>query len=90
MKNKEYIVNLLLIGLITLSFSAMSAVATAQYYRHLAVVHHAAFYEADSWGKPSFHWNDVSFAQAPFQDPSDTERKIQEASQKRLNSLGIK
>ena len=36
-------------------------------WKHAAVVHHAAFYETSSWGFPSFHWNDVSFAQTPFQ-----------------------
>jgi hypothetical protein len=65
MKNKEHITNLFMIGFLALSFSAISAMATAQYYRHLAVVHHAAFYETSSWGNPSFHWNDVSFAQVP-------------------------
>lgn len=65
MKNKEYFINLLTIGFVTLSFSGISAMTTAQYYRHLAVVHHAAFYETSSWGNPSFHWNDVSFAQVP-------------------------
>jgi hypothetical protein len=43
---------------------------TSLYWKHLAVVHHAAFYESDSWGNVSFHWNDVSFAQTPFQDPA--------------------
>lgn len=37
-------------------------------YKHYAIIHHAAFYEADTWGKVSFHWNDDSYAQTPFQD----------------------
>jgi hypothetical protein len=36
------------------------------YWHHQAVVHHAAFYEANTWGDVSFHWNDVSYAQTPL------------------------
>jgi hypothetical protein len=58
-------------------------------YKHLAIIHHAAFYEADSWGNVTFHWNDDSYAQAPFQD--DIWNKIQNnLFEKKLNSLGIK
>lgn len=68
MKNKEYLINLIMVGLLSLSFSAAAVVGTVAYYRHLAVIHHAAFYESDSWGHATFHWNDVSFAQAPFKN----------------------
>jgi len=44
----------------------IDSIITCQYCKHEAVKHHAAFYEANSWGIPSFHWNDVSFAQTPF------------------------
>lgn len=68
MKISNTIKDLLMVGLISLMFSATTAGLTSLYYRHLAVVHHAAFYETDSWGNSSFHWNDVSFAQTPFQN----------------------
>jgi hypothetical protein len=45
----------------------VDCLATSFYWQHQAVLHNAAFYEANSWGKVSFHWNDVSFAQTPFQ-----------------------
>jgi hypothetical protein len=44
----------------------MDCLATSLYWQHQSVVHHAAFFEANSWGCVSFHWNDVSFAQTPF------------------------
>jgi hypothetical protein len=68
MKIKQHVIDLLMFGLIALSFSAASAGITAYYYQHLAVTHHAATYEASSWGNVSFHWNDDSFAQTPFQN----------------------
>jgi hypothetical protein len=37
-------------------------------WQHEAVLHHAAFFESNSWGIASFHWEDVSYAQTPFQD----------------------
>lgn len=39
---------------------------TSLYWQHNAVIHHAARFEANSWGCVSFHWNDDS-AQTPFQ-----------------------
>lgn len=65
MKIKQYIIDLLMVGMVALAFSATSAGLTAYYYQHLAVIHNAATYEASSWGNVSFHWNDVSFAQVP-------------------------
>lgn len=63
---------------------------TSLYWQHNAVVHHAASFEANSWGVVSFKWNDESFAQAPFQDPAIFQKKQDDAFQKKLNTLGIK
>lgn len=90
MKNKEHIINLFMIGLVALAFSAASAGLTAFYYQHLAVTHHAATYEASSWGNVSFHWNDDSFAQAPFQDGSFYQAKSDESFVKELKAKGLK
>jgi len=58
-------------------------------WKHKAIIHNAAFYEADSWANVSFHWKDDSFAQVPFQD--QTWEKIQASIfQKKLDALGIK
>jgi hypothetical protein len=58
-------------------------------WKHYAIAHHSAFYEADSWGQVSFHWNDDSLPQTPFQD--QTWEKIQASIfQKKLDTLGIK
>jgi hypothetical protein len=65
MKISNTVKDLLMVGLISLVFSTFSVGMTTWYYQHLAVVHHAATYEANSWGNVSFHWNDVSFAQVP-------------------------
>jgi hypothetical protein len=57
-------------------------------WKHKAIIHHSAFYEADSWGQVSFHWNDDSVAQTPFQD--QTWEKIQaDLFQKKLKALNI-
>lgn len=90
MKISNTVKDLLMVGLISLTFSAASAGITSYYYQHLAVVHHAACYEADSWGNVSFHWNDVSFAQTPFQDPDPVAKLMEDAYQNKLKSLGIK
>ena len=79
-----------MVGLISLLFSAAAAGATAYYYQHLAIVHHAAFYEASSWGNVSFHWNDVSFAQTPFEDQTPYEKIRQESFEKELKAVGAK
>ena len=58
-------------------------------WKHYAIIHHSAFFEADSWGNVSFHWNDDSFALMPFQD--QTWEKIQASIfQKKLDALNIK
>ena len=54
-----------IIAIVTLSFGLIDSIITTLYCNHLAVKHNAAFYSANSWGIPSFHWNDVSFAQVP-------------------------
>jgi hypothetical protein len=57
-------------------------------WQHEAVLHHSAFFEANSWGLVSFHWNDVSFAQEPFQD--EGWQKIMDGIfQKKLKTLGL-
>ena len=47
-------------------FCLFDCLLTSLYWQHQAVLHHAAFFEADSWGMVSFHWNDVSYAQTPL------------------------
>jgi hypothetical protein len=58
-------------------------------WKHKAIIHNAAFYEADSWGQVSFHWNDDSVAHTPFQDGS-WEKVQASIFQKKLDALGIK
>jgi hypothetical protein len=41
---------------------------TCAFWQHACVLHHAAFYEADSWGFSHYQWNDTASAQTPFQD----------------------
>lgn len=78
-----------IIAIVALSFGLVDSLATSLYWRHLAIKHCAAFYETNSWGIPSFKWNDVSFAQDPFQ--GDNWQKIQDGIfQKKINALGIK
>jgi hypothetical protein len=79
-----------IIAIVALSFGLVDSIATSLYWRHLAIKHSAAFYETNSWGIPSFKWNDVSFAQAPFQDGTYYSKKMEEAESKRIRSLGIK
>ena len=55
----------LLITLLFLVLLVIDILGTSLYWQHQAVVHHAAAFEASSWGNVSFHWNDVSFAQVP-------------------------
>jgi len=63
--------------------------ATSLYWQHLAVKHHSAFFEADSWGSTKFKWNDVSYAHAPFQD--DTWEKVQgKLFMDKISTLGFK
>lgn len=56
-----------LIVLMVIAFGIVDTCVTILYFRHLAVEHHAARYEVNSWGTTSFHWNDDS-AQTPFMD----------------------
>jgi hypothetical protein len=87
---KNQILNSLIIISMILAFELVIVFATSIYWEHQAVVHHGAFFEADSWGGVSFKWNDVSYAQAPFQDPSYYINKEDEMSKKKIQSLGIK
>jgi hypothetical protein len=89
MKLKSQIKQILIIVCLLLTFEAVTITLTSLYWKHKAVTHNAATYEANSWGIPSFHWNDVSFAQVPFQDPAIYQQKMDEATRKRLNALGI-
>lgn len=66
--------NTFLIALMVIGFALVDTCVTILYFRHLAVVHHAARYECDSWGNSSFHWNDDS-AQTPFMDTSFVSNK---------------
>jgi hypothetical protein len=64
---KETTIKTISIALIVTAICAVDCLTTSLYWRHEAIIHHAAFYETSSWGNSSFHWNDVSFAQTPFQ-----------------------
>jgi hypothetical protein len=78
-----------IIAIVALSFGIIDSFATSLYWRHLAVAHSAATYEANSWGIPSFHWNDESSAQTPFQESGW--QKVEDALfQKKINQLGVK
>lgn len=58
--------NLLIVSILVTIFGITdSFLLTTLYWKHQAITHHAARYEANSWGSVSFHWNDDS-AQAPF------------------------
>jgi hypothetical protein len=66
MKLQTY--DILTIALAIMIICGIDCILTSLYWQHLAVVHNAACFEADSWGRVSFHWNDVSFAQTPFKN----------------------
>jgi len=36
----------------------ITASVSSLYWQHLAITHHAAKFEANSWGLVSFHWDD--------------------------------
>ena len=74
----------LLITIMFLVLLVIDILGTSLYWQHEAVIHHAAFFEASSWGNVSFHWNDDSYAHSPFQDFSYYENKMQEAFNKTL------
>jgi len=46
----------------------IDSLATSLYWQHKSIQHHAAHFEADSWGLTTFHWND-EYAQLPVADP---------------------
>jgi hypothetical protein len=79
-----------IIAIVALTFGVIDSLATSLYWAHLAVKHSAATYEANSWGVPSFHWNDVSYAQTPFQDPEAYRIKQEQEFNKTIKSLGVK
>jgi hypothetical protein len=78
-----------IIAIVAMSFGVIDSLATSIYWRHLAIKHNAAFFEANSWGIPSFHWNDVSFAQTPFQDEGYYAKKTEQAFNAKLKKMGI-
>jgi len=51
-----------------LGLGVLDCCVTSLYWQHLATQHHAAHFEADSWGLVSFHWHD-EYAQTPLADP---------------------
>jgi hypothetical protein len=48
----------LLVIACTVPTIAITACATTLYWQHQACIHHAAKFEASSWGLVSYHWND--------------------------------
>jgi hypothetical protein len=87
MKNK--ILNTLTLVSAILAFEIIVILVTSLYWQHQAIVHHAAFFEASSWGNVSFHWNDDSSPQTPFQD-AGWEKIQNKLFEKKLDSLGVK
>jgi hypothetical protein len=85
---KNKILDILTFVSVILAFELLVILATSIYWQHQAVTHHGAFFEANSWGLVSFHWNDVSFAQTPFQDP--VAEKLDHLFQSKLKALDIK
>ena len=63
-KTYEYIM-CVIVSTLTLLITAFG---TSIYWQHESVVHHAARFQADSWGLVSFHWCDES-AQIVLVDP---------------------
>jgi hypothetical protein len=87
MKDKILHIATIVLGLI--AFELVIIVFTSLYWKHQAIIHHSAFFEASSWGDVSFHWNDDSTPQTPFQDGGW--EKIQNALfQKKLDTLNVK
>jgi hypothetical protein len=69
MSEKTY--QYLLVTYVTAVTIIISAVIAVYYGQHLAVTHHAAHYEVNSWGISKFHWNDEE-AQIIIADPADS------------------
>lgn len=87
MNNK--ILNTITLVAMILAFELLVIIFTSLYWQHLAIIHHAAFFEASSWGSVTFHWSDNSFAQTPFQDAGWA--KIQNSLfDQKLKTLDIK
>ena len=63
---------------------------TCLVWQHQCVVHRAAFFEADSWGRVSFHWEDDSYAHAPFKDYSECKKVMDDQFAQTLKDNGIK
>jgi hypothetical protein len=59
----------LLVTIATTLTILITACATSLYWQHEAITHHAAKFEANSWGLVSYHWND-EYAQVI--DPNDS------------------
>jgi len=81
---KDRIHSTLIVALLITLLCAIDCLATSLYWQHQAIVHHAAFFEASSWGNVSFHWEDDSYAHAPFQDFTYYQNKVQEAFNKTI------
>jgi hypothetical protein len=87
---KKKIIDIAVIAFALIAFEIVTIAFTSLYWQHKAIIHHAAFFEANTWGNVSFHWNDDSYAHAPFQDSAPYEKINQDIFQKKLDSLGIK
>lgn len=59
---------LLLIVSASLGTFTLCAASATLYAQHVAVGHHSAHFEVNSWGLSTFHWND-EYAQTPVADP---------------------
>lgn len=81
--------NTISLTLIIICVMLVNILATTIYWQHEAVIHHGAFWEANSWGIVSFKWNDVSFAQAPFQDTKPWENMSENLFNQKLKQNGI-
>lgn len=58
----------LTVAAIIFGFGVIDSLATCLYWQHVAINHHSAHFEVNSWGISSFHWND-EFAQIVLVDP---------------------
>lgn len=59
---------LIIVASTTFATMALTYGLTTMVDRHLAITHHAAHYESNSWGVTSFVWHD-EYAQTPVADP---------------------
>jgi hypothetical protein len=58
----------LTVAAIIFGFGVIDSLATCLYWQHVAINHHSAHFEVNSWGISSFYWND-EYAQTPVADP---------------------